>query len=305
MPQVSIIMPVYNGAKYIEESISSVLAQSFTDFELIVVDDASTDTSKEQILAIKDGRLRYLAHAENRGTAAATCTGLEASASKFIALLDQDDIALPQRLEKQGRFLNGQARITIAGGQRICFGAADVEAKVPLDDAGIKARLLSGAGNMYNPTVMMRRDFLVRHGIRWQAADKSAFDWGFFVEAAKLGARFANLPDTLIHYRIHEGQQSRDQGSLRTTLAAIRLRLMAPLFPQLSADERVLLEPLLQWAMPPDLASAEVQAGLALIPKAQSLKKSVLGEDRAVVHHFLNACEQRWSKALAALPQSS
>ncbi|MDB5765811.1 MAG: glycosyl transferase, family 2 [Collimonas fungivorans] len=294
-------MPVYNGAQYLEESIGSVLGQSFRDFELIVVDDASTDASQEKILALKDARIRYLAHPENRGTAAATCTGLDAAGGKYIALLDQDDIALPGRLEKQVRFLNGQPRIALVGGQMQCFGVSGARAAVPLDDGRIKANLLAGAGNLYNPTVMLRRDFLERHSLRWQTGNKSAFDWGLYVDAARAGAKFANLPDTLVHYRTHEGQQSRDQSGIRPVLSAIRIRLMESLFPRLTADERAALEPLLQWIGPPILASAEVRAGLALIPKARSHPKSELGEDRVVVNNFLGACAQRWTQALSGI----
>ncbi|QTD31472.1 glycosyltransferase family 2 protein [Pseudomonas fluorescens] len=299
MPLISVILPAYNGEHFLQESITSLLTQTFTDFELIIVNDASTDATEERVLSFDDPRIRYLSHSRNQGVATATCTGLASATGKYLALLDQDDIALPQRFEQQVRLLNGQPRLTVAGGQMSCFGASDATASAPLVDAEIKANLLSGTSNLYNPTVMIRHDFLLRHNLRWNSAQGIIFDWDLFVEAMFAGARFANLPIPLIRYRVHEQQQSKDQNTLRETRAAIRLKIMTAFFPHLTADERVQLEPLLQWIAPPPLSRAQVLTGLELIARARAHQRSTCGESRDVVNNFLLACEQRWRNAMA------
>lgn len=299
MSIVSVVIPAYNGESYIKESIQSILDQSFSDFELIVVDDASTDATRDVIFSIKDERIRYLRHEENRGTAAATCTGLDAASGKYIALLDQDDIALPQRLEMQVRFMNGQPRIAISGSQMQCFGATGEKISVPLADGDIKANLLPGVHNLVNPTIMIRRDFMLKKGLRWKSENGIAFDLGLFVDAMLCGAKFANLPDALVNYRIHENQQTTINKDYYPLFSPIRLKVLETFFQGMASDERMQLEPLLQWTTPPALSREAVAAGLSHFEKAKLSMKSIHGENREKVREFLIACEQRWRQALA------
>ncbi len=298
MPLVSVIVPAYNGADYLPDSIGSILGQTFRDFELIVVDDASTDETEKIVPAFDDPRIRYVRHPENQGVAAATRTGFEASDSKYVALLDQDDIALADRLETQVRLFNGQPRLGFAGGFMEVFGDTQGISKVPLADGEIKANLLAGMMNLLNPTVMLRRDFLDKHGLRWQSAHASVFDWGLYASAMLKGARFANVPKMLTRYRSHAAQQSKDRSGLRETIAAIRLGIMKSFFPRFSEAQCRLLEPLLEWIQPPPMKAADIRAALALVPEAMAQTKSACGEDRKVVNRFLAACRDRWQQAL-------
>lgn len=103
---VSIIMPAFNNAGYICESIDSVLAQTYTDWELWVVDDGSTDNTADVVKKFKDRRIHYVKQAKNKGVAAARNLGIEKSQGRFLAFLDSDDIWLPEKLEKQLAFMN-------------------------------------------------------------------------------------------------------------------------------------------------------------------------------------------------------
>jgi hypothetical protein len=105
-PRVSVIIPVYNRESYIGEAIASVLAQTFGDFELLVIDDGSTDRTREVVRAFHDQRLRLLCHASNRGTARARNAGVDMARGDYLAFLDSDDVALPQRLAEQVDFLD-------------------------------------------------------------------------------------------------------------------------------------------------------------------------------------------------------
>ena len=103
---VSIIMPAFNSARYICESIDSVLAQTYAEWELWVVDDGSTDNTAEVVKKFKDRRIHYVKQATNKGVAAARNLGIEKSRGRFLAFLDSDDIWLPEKLEKQLAFMN-------------------------------------------------------------------------------------------------------------------------------------------------------------------------------------------------------
>src|SRR3989344_6836636 len=105
-PRISVIMPVYNGEKYIAGSVQSVLAQTFTNFELIIINDASTDKTLEVLRRFKDPRISIQTNEKNMGSAASRTKAIAQATSAYIALLDADDLAHPRRLEKQVRFLD-------------------------------------------------------------------------------------------------------------------------------------------------------------------------------------------------------
>ena len=107
LPSISVIIAAYNSASFIKRAIDSVLAQSFHDFELIIVDDGSEDNTHEVVKKSIDGRIKYIKHDINRGEAAARNTGINAAGTDYIAFLDSDDEALPDRMEEQIRVLTG------------------------------------------------------------------------------------------------------------------------------------------------------------------------------------------------------
>jgi len=298
MPHISVVMPIYNGARYLREAIDSILTQHFKDFELIAIDDGSTDRSAEIVSSIKDSRVRLVAMPGNSGTAAATRRGHEVAQGTYIAHMDQDDIAPAYRLQAQIDFFRANPGIKLLGGMVECFGTTQARILAPEDDATIKAQLLVGVQNIINPTAMFRRELVKESGLRCDPSRWWAFDWNFFVDAMFAHARFANLPRPLVHYRLHAGQQSRDLMSIRTILSAIRKRVMAKFFPALSEADMDLLEPLLQWSSPPGVAFERLQAGLAVIPKAMACGTSEFGENTRRVRHYLAACQQRWQAAM-------
>lgn len=117
MPLVSVVMAVYNGEKFVAEAIESILQQTLTDLELLIVDDGSTDGTLEivQDYAARDDRIRVFAHPENRGQPSALNTAIAHAAGKYITLMDSDDVSLPQRLEKQADFLEAHPEIGAVG----------------------------------------------------------------------------------------------------------------------------------------------------------------------------------------------
>ena len=106
--KVSIVMPTYNCAEYIAESISSVLTQTWSDWELLISDDCSGDNTAEVVAQFRDARIRYLQNEQNRGTAAARNRALQCADGRWVAFLDSDDVWMPQKLEKQIAFMEVQ-----------------------------------------------------------------------------------------------------------------------------------------------------------------------------------------------------
>lgn len=302
MSMVSVVLPVFQGEAFIAESVRSILDQSWRNLELIVVDDGSTDATPRIVEAVADDRLRYERLPRNLGSATATNKGYELARGDFIAHMDADDIAMPERLARQVAHLQRYRAVSVVGGGMFTFGAQSVAVRAPLGDGAIKAALLSGAGNLYNPTVMLRRSFIEAKGLRCDPSLRGAFDWGLWVEAMRQGATFANLDEPLLRYRVHPDQQSRDQSDLRAEMASIRLRVLECFCPILCADERRIVEPLLQWVSPPPLTVAEVQAGLALLDRLLPYRQpSKAGEDRHALAAYFERCRQRWCAALAGV----
>ncbi|MBB4123452.1 glycosyltransferase family 2 protein [Martelella radicis] len=300
MPKVSVVMPVYNGEAFLFDSISSMLCQTYADFELVIIDDASHDGSGEMVSRFSDRRIVYRRLAENGGSAIATNEGHRLAGGTYIAHMDQDDVAPPDRLQKQAEFLERHRTVTVLGGMMSLFGQGAGEARVPLRDGEIKAGLLAGIGHVYNPTVMFRRGFSQRHGLHFRPALKQAADWGYFAEVLLCGGRFANIDAVLLRHRIHARQQSQSVPAVDAELSVMRARILALFYPCLSGRECAALAPLLQWIAPSPLTRDALTDGLEVLAKAYAWKKrSAAGEDRKALDRYLGACRRRAEAALA------
>lgn len=204
-PLISVILPVYNGEKYLADAIESILTQTFTDFELLVVDDGSQDGSAEIVrkYAKRDERIRLLQHESNQGHAAARNSGLEAAQGKFIAAMDADDISLPERLRKQVDFMQSHSKIGLLG---VHWLQVDENLKpisdhiMPLEHALIVLRLFFRRNSLAGPTILMRRETL--DSVDGYDARSSTGDTDLFARLVGK-TRFANLPLTLYLRRNH------------------------------------------------------------------------------------------------------
>lgn len=298
MPAVTVLLPVFNGAEFIQDSVDSILAQTLPDMELLVIDDGSHDDTRAILARIDHPRFRTLLLAENGGAANALNQGWQQSDSDFVALMDADDIALPQRLEKQLQLMKSRPRVAACGAQMRMFGSHYNRVTLPQQDGAIKANLLAAVSNIANPTALIRRRTLDKLGLRWDPAMQGIFDWAFWCELMLHKAELANHPDELLRYRIHPQQQSRDQRPLRPLFMQTRLKLMAQLFPRLSEEQHRTAEPLLQWVNPPGMSIAALQTGLTVLEQLLRQPASALGESRAARDALILRCITRWQEAL-------
>jgi GT2 family glycosyltransferase len=228
--RVSVVLPVYNGERFLTDAVDSILAQTFRDFELIGIDDGSLDGSGEILdrFALADSRVRALRQA-NAGIIAALNRGLALARGEFIARMDADDVAHPERLARQAAFLDAHPDIAVVGcavtliderGKRI----RDVE--YPRTPEAVAEFLEIGAP-LAHPAVMMRRDAVLAVG-GYREAYRHAEDYDLWLRMAER-YRMANLPDRLLLYRQHEAKHSftyavEQRFASRIALAAARCR---------------------------------------------------------------------------------
>lgn len=202
-PRVTVLMTYYNKGKYVEEAVSSVLASSYTDFELLVVDDASTDGGLALVRAFNDSRIRILESTVNTGRAAAANRGFDAARGEYVAILDADDLMYPGRLAKQTAFLDAHPLVGVLGTHVDIIGADAGTGSWKLTDKECRGAVLFGDPLWYG-AAMFRRSILDEHHLRcdpqWLTP---GMDYLFLLRIG-FHAQYANLPETLCAYRMGE-----------------------------------------------------------------------------------------------------
>ena len=205
-PLISVILPVYNAELYVRESIQSVLNQSFSDFELIVLNDGSTDGSEKVILEFQDERIKYVKNETNLKLIDTLNLGLQLAEGKYIARIDADDIALPTRFEAQVDFLELNHEYGILGAFAETFGSKNDVLRFVEDDEDIRFAFVS-----HNPfihsTVMLRSSILKKYGLTFSKDQLHVEDYDLWIKVLKY-SKGKILPHVLIKYRIHEEQVS-------------------------------------------------------------------------------------------------
>jgi glycosyltransferase involved in cell wall biosynthesis len=208
-PAVSVVMAVYNGTEFLSEAIESVLGQTFTDFEFIIIDDGSTDGTSDIVdrYASADPRLRVYRQ-EHARLAAALNRGIKLARGKYIARMDADDVAYPHRFERQVQFFDKRQDLAVLGGAFELVGShgqRGVIVRLPEDDAAIKSKL-SSANCLAHPTVMVRKDILTEMG-GYRGQFVHAEDYDLWLRIAERHV-LANLAEPILRYRFHRNQVS-------------------------------------------------------------------------------------------------
>lgn len=200
---ISVVLPVYNGQTYLAEAIESVLNQSYTKFELIIINDGSSDSSDEIIRSFKDSRIKYL-HQQNKGLGATLNEGLKLASGSFIARQDQDDLSYPKRFEKQISFLEKHPEIIMCGTWARIIKENDGNAafhKHSSNSALLHLDMLFDNPFVHS-SVMFRKEALNKAG--YYTIDRNVYEdydlWSRFLQYGQL----ANLPEVLLDYRHHQ-----------------------------------------------------------------------------------------------------
>lgn len=206
MCKVSVVMPVYNGEKYLKEAIDSILNQTYTDFEFIIINDGSEDKTKDIIFSYSDHRIVYLENEVNQGIVVTLNRGIDASKGKYIARFDADDIAVSTRLEKQVSYMDSHEEVCILGtGMKIFGENVMAQTRVFSNNPNkLKAELLFSSC-VAHPTVMIRKKILDENRFRYDVDFAGAEDYHLWWRIAGVG-KIAMIIEPLHYYRIHENQ---------------------------------------------------------------------------------------------------
>jgi glycosyltransferase involved in cell wall biosynthesis len=205
-------MPAYNAEQYIGLAIESILNQTYKNFEFIIVEDCSSDNTLKAIREYKDERIILLQNEENKGIAFSTNCGLNKAKGRYVALMDDDDIATAERFAIQVNYLENHEEIHILGGK-----SDEIDSQGTLIRHGltprynpkyIKSILLFHCMDFRNGTTMMRKDFIDEHNLRYRENCYGMQDYKFFIEASKYG-NISAVNDLLLYYRVHEGNETK------------------------------------------------------------------------------------------------
>lgn len=202
-PFVSVVLPVKNAAEYLGVAIRSVLRQTWRDFELIVVDDGSSDSSAEIVRSFQDVRIRLIENDTSFGVATALNYALDVARGKYIARMDADDICRPQRFEAQIAYMESHPNVVLLG-TRITYmggpwGMVDIR---PIEPNACSAALLFGTP-VVHPTVFIRKSALDRAGRAYDKQFSRSEDYELWTRLAEFGD-IANLPGIHLKYRVHK-----------------------------------------------------------------------------------------------------
>jgi len=213
-PKVSVLLPVYNGGDLVSTAIDSVLAQTFTDFELLLIDDCSTDDSAAAICAYDDPRIRLLRNERNVGQVATLNRGLREVRAPYVARLDQDDACLPHRLERQVALLDAEPEVAVVGTwMDVCDDDDHLvwELRGTIGDrAHLVFLILTNQLPIAHPTVMFRRDPVLALG-GYDVSVKLAEDQDLWRRLVLAGHAARVVEEPLLRYRLHAGQQSQQR----------------------------------------------------------------------------------------------
>jgi glycosyltransferase involved in cell wall biosynthesis len=227
-PLVSVILPVYNAEKLIQESLLSILNQTYTNIECIVIDDASTDNTLNIIKNIKDERITLVEKPINTGYTKSLNIGIEKATGKYIARMDADDFSYPERIAKQVSFMEKCQEYIMCCTH---FALYHNNYVIPSPDSFERLKIeLLFTNVICHPSIMMRSSSLKTHQLRYEHAYEPSEDyklWTRLIEYGKIGI----IPETLIKYRIHQEQVSSKRNEQQAKIAkTIRVEYANQLF---------------------------------------------------------------------------
>lgn len=230
MPLISIVLPVFNQQDYIKECVDSLLTQTYASFELIIINDACTDNTIQVLNTFRDPRIVIIHNERNLGLAACVNLGIVISKGDFIARMDSDDIAFPERLEKQVNYMLLNPSISILGTAMQSIGYSNYLHQFPLTHQSCKAHLLFNVC-FGHPTVMFRKSvFNSPENYYFEELQQYSEEYELWCRLVDKVC-FANLPDTLLYYRTFddntkkEATQKRKNNSFAIRSKFIRIQL--------------------------------------------------------------------------------
>lgn len=202
MPKVSVLVPLFHTEpEHFRAMVDSVLAQTFTDFELLLLNDSPEDASLREMVALYDDpRIRFEENEKNLGISAARNRLIDMARGEYLAILDHDDIAFPDRLEKEVAYLDEHPEVGVVSGATVVLPGEKVD-HYPEENLAIKRAMMTGCPLVHS-AAMIRRSALEASGIRYKALYSPAEDYVLWIRLMGV-TMFHNFAEPLIYYRNH------------------------------------------------------------------------------------------------------
>nr|WP_315234334.1 glycosyltransferase [uncultured Flavobacterium sp.] len=242
MKKLAVLLPTYNAERYLNESIDSILNQTFSDFDLYVYDDCSTDNTGKLIAKYKDERLFYRKNPKNSGISITLNKGLEELLPhyEYIARMDADDWSYPARFQKQMDYLEQNQEVILCGTQGYWLKDINQDPsegwKYPVSNEYIKIYLLFAA-TFGHSSVVFRSQSISKHNMRYDETVTTCEDWELWIRISKIG-KMANLPDFLMKYRVLQNSNHRCSQKIK-----IHLEERSKIISDYWADFNIVLSP--------------------------------------------------------------
>jgi len=207
-PKVTVLLPVYNGEKYLHDAVKSILNQTFTDFEFLIINDGSTDNSIKIIKSFNDERIHLINNNKNLKLAKTLNKGIDLAQGKYIVRMDQDDISYSERLSKQVDFMEKHPEVGVCGSWVKLIGKnAGQIWDIPPSNSDIIKCLLLFSSYIFHPTVIIRKNLLKKYNLYYNPAFLHAEDYDLWCRISEY-SQISNLQEILLYYRIHSEKMS-------------------------------------------------------------------------------------------------
>lgn len=250
LPKVSVIMPVYNGARYVGDAVDSILAQTYLNYEFLIIDDGSEDMTQDTIAAYKDPRIQLIRNEKNFGLAASLNKGIALSRGAYIARMDADDISRPDRFARQVAFMDLHPEVGACGTWVEVVGEGYHQVwEYPTQPNSIHARVLFDCP-MAHPTVMFNHAHLRKSRLSYDPSYPCAQDYELWSRAVHC-LPLANIPEVLLIRRLHTEQIGRRQANDQQIWAdKVRRRELEQLGMSPTEKQFALHEAISTWSWP-------------------------------------------------------
>lgn len=287
-PLISVLLPTYNCELYIKEAVDSILNQTYSNFEFLIIDDCSTDNTISILKEYQDSRIKLILKPKNTGYTNSLNYGISIANGKYIARMDGDDISLPTRFEKQVKFLENNPDVVLCGTQYKIIGKNKI-VTVPENHEDIKYELLQNSA-FGHPTVMMRKSALDQLPFVYNAEREPAEDYDLWTRLLLIGNLY-NLQEVLLQYRIHDSQVSSKRNEKQALVAVnIKYDLLKHIDYIFSEKEEILYKNCAATAFRPNFS--EFQDYLELLSNLKAIKFDHIFEKQRFLK-FINTSESR------------
>lgn len=235
-PRVTILMPVYNGEKYLRETMDSVLSQTFIDYVFLIINDGSTDSTRDIVLSYHDDRILLVDNEYNMGLVDTLNKGIGLVETEFMARIDADDLWDNSKLEKQIAVLDARPEVGLCGTSIHKFGIINGDMLFPEDNDGLKVGFLFYC-MMSHPSVVYRMSMLRDTGLLYKKEAFPAEDYKMWVDILDV-SQIYNIPEPLVMYRQHENQICQEKKEVQIgKTEAVQEELFCRIYPDASSSE--------------------------------------------------------------------